>query len=177
MKQFLTTIAAALLLLSTASAQKEDKSKRESKPATVSQTLKSGARITISYSQPSVKGRTIGKDVEPMEGQIWRAGANEATVFETSKNIKVEGKPLPAGKYAFFILRKGNQSTLVFNKKWNTWGAYDYEKNKKQNVLQVVINEPEMQTMEFYEQLTYTISPQGLVKLGWGNYKVAFKIK
>lgn len=177
MKQLFTTLAATVLFSGTAVAQKENKPGRESKPATVSQTLKSGARVTISYSQPSVKGRTIGKDVEPLDGQVWRAGANEATVFETSKKITVEGKSLPAGKYAFFILRKAKESTLIFNRKWNTWGAYDYEKNKQQDALQVTIAEPDIQTMEFYEQLTYKISPAGLVSMGWGNYKVSFTLK
>jgi len=178
MKQLLTTVAAALLLVSTASAQKkEDKSKRPSQPATVTQTIKSGAKITIDYSQPSVKGRTISKDLEPMDGKVWRAGANEATVFQTNKNVMVEGKALPAGKYAFFIIRNGKESTLIFNKKWDTWGAYDYDKNKAEDALQVTVKEPEMQTMDFSEKLTYTISPAGLVQLKWGNYKVAFTVK
>ncbi len=62
-----------------------------SPPAKASETTNSGAVITINYSQPSVKGRTIGKDLEPMEGKVWRTGANDATVFEVSKDVKVEG--------------------------------------------------------------------------------------
>src|SRR5689334_2927888 len=81
-----------------ACAQDEDKSKRPSQPAKATQTISSGATVTIDYSAPSVKGRKIGSDVEPKQGQVWRAGANEATVFEVNKNVTVEGKPLPAGK-------------------------------------------------------------------------------
>src|SRR6187402_3904522 len=75
-----------------------------SPPAKASETIENGAVITINYSQPSVKGRTIGKDLEPMEGKVWRTGANEATVFETTKDVMVEGKKLPAGKYGLFTI-------------------------------------------------------------------------
>src|ERR1700759_1739058 len=80
----------------------EDKSKRPSPPASVSETTSKGVDIKIDYSQPSVKGREIGKDVEPMKGKVWRTGANEATVFEISKDVQINGKSLPAGKYGLF---------------------------------------------------------------------------
>ena len=155
-------------------AQNSDKSKRPSPPAKVSQTLKSGATISIDYSQPSLKGRTIGKDVEPMEGKIWRAGANEATVFETDKNIKVEGKTLPAGKYALFMTDNGDTWTITFNKVWNTWGAYDYEKNKEQDALQV--NVKPHTSNKSQEKLTYTIAKDGKVSLAWGTRLVDFEV-
>src|SRR5690348_16973984 len=75
-------VSAVLITSLNACAQQEDKSKRPSPPAKVTQTISSGATITIDYSQPSLKGRTVGKDVEPMNGKVWRAGANEATVFQ-----------------------------------------------------------------------------------------------
>src|ERR1700741_2849256 len=119
MKQVLFS---AVLFLSLVACGQEDKSKRPSPPAMAKETLKSGAVISIDYSQPSVKGRTIGKDLEPMDGKVWRAGANEATVFETSKDIKVEGKALPAGKYALFTLSTGDDWTVIFNKTASQWG-------------------------------------------------------
>ena len=86
------------------SCQSQDKSKRPSAPAMVKQVLGSGAEISIDYSQPLVKGRVIGKDLEPKDGQVWRTGANEATVFETNKAINIDGKNLPAGKYSLFTM-------------------------------------------------------------------------
>src|SRR4029077_4093165 len=82
----------------------EDKSKRPSPPATASATTSNGVDIKIDYSQPSVKGREIGKAVEPMKGKVWRTGANEATVFEVNKDVKINGKSLPAGKYGLFSI-------------------------------------------------------------------------
>jgi len=158
-----------------ACAQDEDKSKRPSPPAKTTQTISSGATITIDYSAPSVKGRKIGSDVEPKQGQVWRAGANEATVFEVNKNVTVEGKPLPAGKYAFFTLDNGDGTwTLIFNKTWKTWGAYDYEKNKGADALKVNVKPGKG---AFTEKLTYKIDKSGKVSLLWGDLDVAFNVK
>src|ERR1700712_878736 len=116
-------LATGLFTAMQVNAQKppEDKSKRPSPPATATQALKSGATVTIDYSQPSIKGRTIGKDLEPMEGKVWRTGANEATVFTTTKDVMVEGKKLPAGKYGLFTIFSGGEATIIFNKTSNQW--------------------------------------------------------
>lgn len=166
-------VSAVLVFSFNASAQ-EDKSKRPSPPAKVSQTINSGATVTIDYSQPSLKGRTIGKDVEPMNGKVWRAGANEATVFEVNKDVKVEGSSLPAGKYALFMIANPDEWTIIFNKKWNTWGAFDYDKNKGEDALQVKVKPMAPSTTT--ERLTYTIDKDGTVTLLWGDKKVAFHV-
>jgi len=164
----------AVLVTSLNACAQEDKSKRPSPPAKVTQTISSGATVTIDYSQPSLKGRTIGKDVEPMNGKVWRAGANEATVFEVNKDVKVEGQTLPAGKYALFTIANPDEWTIIFNKVWNTWGAFDYEKNKSQDALQVKVKP--MTPSGTTEKLTYTIDKDGTVTLSWGDKKVSFHV-
>jgi len=151
-----------------------NKGDRPSPPAKVTQKISSGATITIDYSQPALKGRTIGKDVEPMQGKVWRAGANEATVFETDKDVKIEGKTLPAGKYAFFTIANGDEWTLIFNKTWQTWGAFDYEKNKANDALQVKVKAGTSSTP--MERLTYMVDKSGKVSLVWGTLKVDFSV-
>src|SRR5687768_6224830 len=115
MKKLLAMALMSSMLISATTVFAQDKSKGKSLPAKVSETLKSGATISIDYSQPSLKGRTIGTDVEPKAGVVWRMGANEATVFETDKEVKIEGKKLPAGKYSLFGLKEGDDFTLIFN--------------------------------------------------------------
>ena len=155
-------------------AQKDDdKSKRPSPPAKVTVTVKSGATISIDYSQPSVKGRTIGKDLEPMDGKVWRTGANEATVFETDKDVTVNGQKLPAGKYGFFTLFSGNEVTLIFNKTWKQWGAFTYK--EADDVMRVKAKVVDASTAT--EKMTFTIDPKGNVSLLWGNKNVEFKVK
>jgi hypothetical protein len=175
MKKILSfTLLSAVLISSLNACAQDDKSKRPSPPAKVTQTITGGATVTIDYSQPSLKGRTIGKDVEPMNSKVWRAGANEATVFEVNKDIKVEGNPLPAGKYALFMIANDNEWTIIFNKKWDTWGAFDYEKNKSQDALQVKVKPMKGSTST--EKLTYTIDKSGRVTLMWGDRNVSFNV-
>src|SRR5690242_7713795 len=60
-------------------------------------TLQNGTTITMTYGSPGVWGRTMGKDLDPMEDSVWRAGANEATTFAVDKDVTIEGQKLPAG--------------------------------------------------------------------------------
>lgn len=125
-----------------------------------------GANITVNYSSPAVKGRTIFGELVPL-GKVWRAGANEATTFETSKAIKVQGKELPAGKYSFFIIPNEGSSTFIFNKQTGQWGTqYD----QAQDALRVDV--PSGQTSSLTENLVYEIQPDGLeVKWEYGRAK------
>ncbi|MEO5944271.1 MAG: DUF2911 domain-containing protein [Ferruginibacter sp.] len=151
----------------------EDKSKRPSPPAKAVQTLKSGATVSFDYSQPAVKGRIIGKDLEPMEGKVWRTGANEATIFETDKAVKVNSQDLPAGKYAFFTIFNGSVVTLIFSKVSAQWGAYKYDKADDQLRVDTKLKEEKKST----ERMTITVSKNGNVSVLWGKKNVAFEVK
>ncbi len=107
-----------------------------------------------------------------MPGQVWRTGANEATVFETDKDVMIEGKKLAAGKYALFTIMNGVDWTIIFNKVWDTWGAFDYEKNKAQDALQVQVKSSK--SPSFMERTTFTIAKSGKVSLLWGDIEVDF---
>ncbi|HYC40346.1 MAG TPA: DUF2911 domain-containing protein [Chitinophagaceae bacterium] len=170
MKQLICCIA---LLIATQGFSQPDKSKRPSPPALVKQTLASGATVSIDYSQPSVKGRTIGVDLEPMPAKVWRTGANEATVFETDKDVKVEGKLLPAGKYALFSIVDGETWTFIFNKTWKQWGAFGYKDAEDALRIQVAGTK----AVDFSEQLNFQISEVGLVTLNWGDRQVSFRVE
>jgi hypothetical protein len=171
MKKFLMyTLIAGLSTSISASAQ-QDKSKRESPPAKVSEKISSGATITIDYSQPSVKGRTLGKEIAPF-GEVWRTGANEATTFETDKDIQVEGKALSAGKYSFYTIPGADKWTLIFNKTWKQWGTVYKE---AEDELRVDVKPSKASTPT--EKMTFQIAKNGQVNLLWGDTKVNFQVK
>src|SRR3977135_4309901 len=110
----------AAMFLSSAIWAQGDKSNRPSPPATASGKV-NGATITINYGSPSVKGRQIWGSLVPYD-KVWRAGANEATIFETDKDIKVEGKPLHAGKYSLYAIPGEKEWTIIFNSETGQWG-------------------------------------------------------
>lgn len=161
-----SSIAIAISAFSTACAQKPS-------PAEVAKgTIANGNEISINYSSPALKGRTIGKDVEPMQGKVWRAGANDATVFEISKDATINGKALPAGKYGFFTIDNGSDWTLIFNKNAKQWGAFSYK--EAEDALRVNVKPSKATSME---RLTYTITSTGKVSLNWGTFQVDFDVK
>jgi hypothetical protein len=128
-----------------------------------------GATITIDYSQPAVKGRKIWGELVPY-GMVWRTGANEATVFETDSDIKIEGASLPKGKYGLFTIPGENEWTIIFNKTWNQWGSFRYK--QEEDVLRVKVK-PAANALT--ERLTFAISGDK-VTLTWEKVAVAFKV-
>jgi len=166
---FILAFATSSMLLACG---QEDKSKRPSPPAVAKETLASGTVVTIDYSQPSVKGRVIGKDVEPMAGKLWRTGANEATVFEVSKAVKVEGKDLPAGKYALFTIANEGEWTIIFNKTWKQEGVANYK--EADDALRVKVKPGKAE--QFAEKMSFLVNKNGTVSLLWGDTKVDFNV-
>jgi hypothetical protein len=135
MKKF-ALIAVSLFAIATlAPAQMnmgQDKSKRPSPPASAECKFSDGKTIKIDYSSPRAKGRKIfgtasDKALVPY-GEVWRAGANEATTFVTDTNLMVGGKAVPAGEYTIFTVPTADKWTLIINKKTGEWGVpYKYE--------------------------------------------------
>jgi len=104
--------------------------KRPSPAASATCDLGGGKTIKTSYSSPRMKGRKIYGDLVPF-GQVWRAGANEATTFVTSSDVVVGGKTVPAGSYTIFTIPAAGKWTLIINKKTGEWGIpYKYESDE-----------------------------------------------
>src|ERR1017187_7824055 len=78
--------------------------------------------ITVVYSRPGVKGRTIFGGIVPY-GQVWRTGANQATKITFSTAVKLEGNNIPAGTYALFTIPGEEAWTIIINKNTNQWGC------------------------------------------------------
>ena len=170
----LILMLAGMLMTSVLWAQ-GDKSSRPSPPATASGKVKD-ANVTINYSSPAVKNRKIFGDLVPY-GQVWRAGANEATIFETDKDIKVEGKTLAAGKYSLYAIPGEKEWTIVFNKQTGQWGVKRggaTSRDEAQDALTVQVKPKK--SSAFAERLAYDVTNNGFV-LRWENTEVPVSIK
>ncbi|MEL7006748.1 MAG: DUF2911 domain-containing protein [Bacteroidota bacterium] len=121
MKKIVFAFLSFCILLSAQTLSAQDKANRPSPPATVEAKI-NGLDITIDYSRPSAKGRTIFGGLEPY-GQVWRTGANESTWIEFSDDVKINGESLPAGKYGLFTIPNKDEWTIIFNKDWKGWSA------------------------------------------------------
>ncbi len=116
-----TALIATLAVAGIALRAQQDKASRPSPPAKAECKI-DGKTVTVDYSSPRAKGRKIFGGLVPY-GQVWRAGANEATTFVTTGDINVGGKTVPAGKYTMFAIPGEDKWTLVISKKTGEWGT------------------------------------------------------
>ncbi len=77
--------------------------------------------ISVSYSRPSVKGRTVFGNVVPFD-KIWRTGANENTIIKTSDDLIFGKDTLKKGTYAIYTKPSKDTWELYFYKDTLNWG-------------------------------------------------------
>lgn len=144
----LTCLVAAVAI--TAAGQVRPPVPRASQKASVTQTIGT-TDISITYSRPAVKGRKVYGDwpaavageatldngnTRPKDaplvpwGHVWRAGANEATLFVAADDVLINGQLLTAGKYSFHTIPGKDEWTLIFNKDDGQWGSFSYDAKK-----------------------------------------------
>jgi hypothetical protein len=116
-----------------------------------------------------VGGRVIWGGLVPY-GQVWRAGADEATTITFDRDVKIEGQALPKGTYALFAIPTATTWTLIFNKTAKQWGAFDYD--VKQDALRVTVTP---RAGENVEALDFVIEGDAVV-LRWEKLAVPFKV-
>ena len=146
----------------------------QNKPASPAATATgkiNGATISINYSSPSVKGRVIWGELVPFN-KIWRAGANAATTIESDKDLVVEGKKLPAGKYSFFVIPNEKECVIIFNKVAKMSGTSNYD--EKEDQLRVTVK-PQVADSST-ESLVYKINKNEIV-LSWEKWNIPISVK
>jgi hypothetical protein len=131
--------------------------------------------VSISYYRPGVKGREIwGKLLKYDE--VWRAGANEPTLFTFSDEVTIAGKKLGAGTYRFVVVpSKAGEWSLIFNSEIKNWGTvYD----TKYDTLKLMVK-PEECPMEEWMSFSFTdLTPTSArVMLAWDKIRLSFKIE
>lgn len=146
-------------------------------------------QVTVTYHRPAVKGRE-GKiwggvvhkgfiDQGFGNGKLtpWRAGANENTIIEFDNDVKIEGQPLPKGKYGFFIAYDPSESTIIFSRRSDAWGSFFYD--EKEDVLRVKVKPQPVE--KSVENLKYEFSNQtpnsAVVALSWEKLSIPFKVE
>jgi len=132
-------------------------------------------KITITYSRPSVKGRVIFGGINPY-GQVWRTGANAATIINFTENVLFEGHSVKAGTYSLFTIPEKDQWTIILNKTAKQWGAYSYK--QADDILRVKVKpgyRAEMResfTIQFADVTTHSAD----LHLVWDHTSVYIKL-
>src|SRR5215218_337004 len=145
--------------------------------------------VTIHYDRPGVKGREgkiwgqlipagfVDLGFGSSKASPWRAEANENTTIEFSNDVKIEGQPLKAGKYGFFIAYDPNESTIIFSKNSTSWGSYYYDSTE--DALRVKVKPVPLQNS--VEWLRYEFMNQtenaATIALLWEKQMISFLVE
>lgn len=128
--------------------------------------------ITIDYSSPGVKGRKIWGGLVPYN-EVWRAGANSSTRITFSKDVEIQGTPVPAGTYALFVLPTAKDWTLIVSK--DASGSSTYKKDS--DLLRVNVKPTAIPQRE---RLAYLVSnfteETASIDLEWEKMRVSLPV-
>ncbi|HKR62303.1 MAG TPA: DUF2911 domain-containing protein [Thermoanaerobaculia bacterium] len=168
------TIFFTLILLLTTSAFAQVRTPRVSQGATLTQTI-GLTDVTIKYSRPGVKGRTIWGDVVPYD-KVWRTGANEATTINFSDDVWINGNKLARGMYSLHTIPGRDEWTVIFNSVADQWGSYSYDETK--DALRIKVK-PEPSNFE--EWLNFEVpelsSDAAKIVIKWEKVAVPFTVE
>ena len=159
----------AVVFLAAQSSAQQDKSARPSPPGTATFAFADGKTITIDYSRPKIRNRKIYGGLVPY-GEVWRAGANEATSFVTQSNLQVGGTTVPAGSYTLFILpQQSGPWRLIVSKKTGEWGIpYPGEQFELARINMKTANTPAA-VQDFTISFDKRGPRAGVMKFDWEN--------
>jgi hypothetical protein len=131
--------------------------------------------ITVDYHRPLVNGRKIFGGLQAY-GQVWRAGANDNTLFEVSDPVTINGQPLPKGVYGLHMIPGETSWIVIFSKNSTSWGSFTYDQSE--DALRVTVTP---QTIENHEALSYDFDdpkPNSVViTMRWEKVAVPFKVE
>ncbi len=174
-----------LFVVGSSFAQQNVPGVRVSPQATVVQSV-GFAEVTIDFSRPGVKGRTIFGELVPYglapnafgngKPMPWRAGANENTTIKLSHDAKINGTAIPAGTYGIHLLVYEDEWTLIFSNDSQAWGSFFYE--EANDALRIKVKP---QTAPHQEWLLFGFENLNTgtcdAFLHWGEMKGVFKIE
>jgi hypothetical protein len=139
------------------------------------------AMVSIKYGAPTLQGRKILGVIEPY-GKTWRAGANAATTLTTDKELTIEGKKLPAGKYTVFMTPGETEWKVMFSSQNGEWGikkdtadprGYSATEDPSKEVLVATVKPKKAGPTE---RLKYVITSKGF-SLIWEDVEIPVAVK
>jgi len=133
--------------------------------------------VSIEYSRPSAKGRTVFGDLVPF-GKTWRTGANANTTISFSDDVLINGVPLKKGKYALYTVPKADKWDVIFYASTDNWGTPDTWEDSKV----VVKTSADAKTSPlFVENLTIGVNnltnDNATLDIAWEKTVVSVKIE
>lgn len=132
-------------------------------------------KISVAYSRPNVKGREIFGALEPY-GQVWRTGANSATIIKFTEAVKIEGQELAAGEYGLFTIPGKTEWTVIFSKGSKQWGAYTYKESDDALRVKVKAGKAAQKVETFTIQFANVYPTSAELQLAWDKTLITLNL-
>ena len=145
-------------------------------PARDTSVTLNGKTVSISYSAPSMRGRTIfgpsGIVAKDPTAPVWRAGADQATSMHTDADLMIGSLAVPKGDYTLFVLPEAGKWQLIVNKQTGQWGL-SYSQGQDLGRVPMTTTKPSAPIETFYIKLSQAGGNKGKLEMGWENVVAA----
>ncbi len=132
------------------------------------------ANVSVTYGQPSKKGRVIFGGLEKY-GKVWRTGANAATEITFRKDVNFGGASVKAGTYTLYSIPEETEWTVILNPELKQFGAFGYDKIKDKNVAEVKVPVTRLTAPE--EKLIIKSNEDKELIISWDDVLVSVPLK
>ncbi len=179
--KWILIVLAALFVIGFAASPFLKQQTKKSSPENTVEYQQGDTNLSVFYNRPFKKGRAIFGGLVPY-GETWRTGANEATTFETNKDLTIKGEKLPAGKYTLWTVPNEDKWEVIFNTGEYSWGVSlikggKASRNPEKDALVVDVATQQLSTVT--EQFTIAFEDMDVLMLTmtWDKTKVAVPIE
>ncbi|MBK7871865.1 MAG: DUF2911 domain-containing protein [Saprospiraceae bacterium] len=171
---FFNFCAFALLVLAMTTNANAQNNKPAPSPASKVTQMVGLTEVTVEYSRPSVKGRTIfSKDGLQAYGQTWRTGANAANKFTFSTEVTINGTKLPAGAYTMTTVPGADEWKVnIYKYDGTNSGAYA-EKKADASFMAKSMKLGEVKVETFLIDINNITDTSAVINLVWENTAVS----
>ncbi len=147
---------------------------KKSQAGSVTQTVAT-TEIAVTYNRPVARGRNLFGGIVPY-GEIWNPGADQATAVAFSRNVQINSRPLPAGKYSIWAIPGADQWTVIFSKAADVFHTpYPGEQRDALRITVVPETGTHMETLAFYFPVVE--GKDAVLRLHWGEVMVPMRLQ
>jgi len=135
-----------------------------SPPMTATATIE-GKKIRVDYGAPSMRGRKVMGGLVPY-GEVWCAGANDATTLTTDADLEIAGLRVPKGSYTLWAIPGKTDWTLIVNKQTGQWHT-EYSEDRDLGRVKISVKSLPAAVERFRIEVTSAGGNKGTLALIW----------
>lgn len=133
-----------------------------------------GKKITVGYGAPSMRGRKVMGRLVPY-GEVWCAGANDATSLDTEADLEIGGLKVPKGSYTLWALPNSDEWRFIVNKETGQWHT-EYHSDQDLGRVKMSVSKIPEAVEVFRIELTSAGGNKGKLALVWENTEASVPI-